>query len=388
MPPPPGPGSPVVPGDLRAVLERHQSAVAGLRAGLADLEVSPSYLMLTGSGVGPVTASRLGSTTVSTEELWATLQAASGALDEVATHIDTNGLRGRHRERAADLLSQRWVGDPGGPHRSIGELVDAARTGYDQLRPLVAEIDQLWLAVLPRLDAAKASLARLEAEVTGLGVPEPLVGRARAVAQDLEQRLVGDPLSVSLSDGDELDAQVAAAARQVSSMLAGRAALDADVGQTEQLLAELRVLRARAAAARTQAETKLVDPGDLVRVPSTEVFDGPGGLAGQLDQILGLGSDTPWNHRRGLLDTWLTTVERLSGQLQRALEANTAPLDRRRELRGRLRAYQAKVSAVGRAEDLDLTALVDQARAELYTAPTDLGRATTIIDELARSLRS
>ncbi|MCP5030610.1 MAG: hypothetical protein GY939_02330, partial [Actinomycetia bacterium] len=95
-----------------------------------------------------------------------------------------------------------------------------------------------------------------------------------------------------------------------------------------------------------------------------------------------------WNQRRGLLDSWLATARRLEDQLESAIEVNAGPLRRRDELRGRVRAYQAKISAVGKAEDLDLTAMVDDVRASLYTAPADLERASTTIEELARKLRS
>jgi phage shock protein A len=379
-PPPP------VAGDPLTVLERFETAVAGLRAGLLDLEASPSFLMLTGDELGPVTAARVGVAADGAEDLWVDLQAADEALAEVRTHVELNGLEGGHRQEVIDRLSERWVSISGST-RSIGELVDGVRQRYDRLRPHVAEIDQLWLAILPRLDAAKATLARLESDEAGLGVPEPLVGRARALAADLEQRLVADPLSVAVADGDRLDAQVAEAAEQVASLLASRESLDEDVAQTGGLLASLRVLRARAEAAASRAEAKVVDPAGLVRVPSDRVLDGPGGLTEQLDHFFSLGDEVSWNQRRGLLDNWLSTARRLEDQLARALEANSAPLTARDELRGRLRAYQAKIAAVGKAEDLELTALVDEARAELYTAPTDLGAASATIEELARSLR-
>ena len=117
------------------------------------------------------------------------------------------------------------------------------------------------------------------------------------------------------------------------------------------------------------------------------MLDGPQGLADRLDDIV-RNAGASWDQRRTLVDGWLSTARKLEAQLQRAEAANRAPLARRDELRGLLRAYQAKISAVGRAEDLELTALADQARVELYTAPTDLPRAAATIEELARRLRS
>jgi hypothetical protein len=388
MPPPP------VAGDPQAALEHYETAVAGLRAGLLDLEASPSFVMLTGDGLGPATAAKVGRAAEGASDLWAVLQAADGALDHIRTLAGTGGLRGAKRAEVVELLSSRWVEVTGsGPawaskQYAIGELVAGVRRIYDDLRPHIAEIDRLWLAILPRLDAAKATLARLRAEVDELGVPEPLIGRAEATVADLEERLVADPLSVSVSDGDELDAEVAAAAKQITTLRTSRDSLDEDVAGTEELLASLRVLRARAEALAERSRARVLDPADLVRVPSVQVLDGPGGLGQQLDEFRAAAQDTSWNQQRGLLDSWLATARRLEEQLVNATSANGEPLRQRDELRGRLRAYQAKISAVGRAEDLDLTALVDEVRSALYTAPADLERASAKIEELVRELRS
>lgn len=364
--------------------------MSGLRAGIVDLEGSPSYLMLTGDGLGPVTAGKVGSAGTGASELWPLLEGAAAAVAHVRERADEGGLRGKSGEEIVRLLSERWVEIPGraGERRSIQELLNDVRRRYDAIRPLVAEVEGLWQAILPRVDAANATLARLRSEVDELGVPEPLISRAEALASDLSSRLVDDPLAVTAADGDQLDEAVAAAATQVTQLMAGHASLDADLAATEEQLARLRLLRNQAAAAGARARAKVQSPQGLVSVPSASVLDGPGGMAERLDRLLGSERPTAWNQQRALLDGWLTTARRLQQQLERALAANRAPIDHRDELRGRLRAYQAKISAVGRAEDLDLTDLVDVIRGELYTAPTDLDRAQATIDELARSLRS
>ncbi len=368
--------------------------MAGLRAGIVDLEASPSYLMLTGGGLGPVTTAKVGQAAGRAEQVWPALEAAAAAVAEVRDLLDEGGLRGDSGRRVRELLTGRWVQVPDrvgmltDERASIGELLDRVRRGYDELRPLVAEIESLWQTVLPRIDAARTTLARLTGEVEGLGVPEPLIARAQALADDLADRLVTDPLAVVAGDGDQLDEAVAEAAKQVSSLLSSHASLDDDLAGTEEQLARLRLLRNRAAAAGDRARAKIADPDGLVQVPSASVLDGTNGLGERLDALFETAPDAAWNQRRSLLDQWLRTATQLERQLQRALDTNQAPLDTRDELRGRLTAYQAKISAVGRAEDLELTDLVDEARQELYTAPTDLNDAATAIDDLAGRLRS
>ncbi|MEM8926411.1 MAG: hypothetical protein AAGD35_23140 [Actinomycetota bacterium] len=383
-PPPPVVGNPVV------VLESHEKALAALRAGLIDLEASPSYLMLTSDELGSSTASKVGAAAEDAAELWPLLEAAGGAVTHIRELVDRSGVQGAEGRQVRRLLSERWITLPvaGSRALSLQELLNDIRRRYDAIQPLVAEVDELWRGILPRIEAAQTTLARLGTEVDRLGIPEPLIGRAKAQADDLGERLIADPLAVVTADGDRLDAMVAEAAGHVSGLLASHASLDDDLARTEEQLAALRLLRARAAAAGDRARFRITGDDSVVRVPAEHVLDGPGGLAEQLDEVLLPDRDLTWTQRRALLDGWRRTADRLHGQLERALAANEAPLQRRDELRGLLRAYQAKVAATGRAEDLALTAVVDTARAELYTAPTDLAQAASAIEELARSLRS
>jgi hypothetical protein len=58
---------------------------------------------------------------------------------------------------------------------------------------------------------------------------------------------------------------------------------------------------------------------------------------------------------------------------------------RRIELRGRLSAYRAKAGRLGHSEDPELTALYEQARDLLWTAPCDLRQATATLAEYQRA---
>lgn len=379
---------PPLAGDPLTILEHHEAALASLRAGLVDLEALPSYLMVTNDELGPDTQAKIGTAADEADRLWPLINAADGALGHIRAYFDQNGAKGKHGAEIRRLLTDPWVTVEGDSRPlTVAQTLQSYRKRYEAIRGVVTQINELWLALLPRIDAARATLNRLDAEIEDLGVPEPLVGRARALATDLEQRLVTDPLGVVEGDGPQLDAQVAAAAEQVASLRAGRDNLDADLGSTEQLLASLRLLRAQAEAAASEARAKVVDPENLVRVPAAAVLDGPNGLAERLDELFTT-KGVSWAQRRALLDSWLGTARKLERQLRKAEAANRGPLARRDALRGRLRAYQAKMAAVGKAEDMELTEIVDGARSELFTAPTDLAAAAAAIDELARRLRT
>jgi len=379
--------------DVVGALEHYESALATLRTALAEVEASPSYLLLTDADLEGETARRYGHAARDAKELWPLIDAASDQLGAARAHLDAKGASGANGTELRRLLEERWYSVTDLPGRSprpfsVPELLAEIRRRYEAVRIGVTEIDKLWVSVLPRVEAARATLDRLEAEADALDVREPLIGRARALADDLAERLVSDPASVNPQDGANLDIQVADAAKQMAQLRTGHDNLDDDLNATEELLASLRVLRARGEAARVEALTKVVDPEGLVRVPDPGLLDGPDGLAARLDRLFENAATGAWTQKRTLLDSWLTSATKLERQLIRANEANRAPIEARNELRGRLRAYAAKMAATGRAEDLDLAELVDRASGLLYNAPTDLRAAEAAIADLAARLRA
>ena len=385
QPPPPLGSDPV------SQLVHYETSIAGLRAGLVDLESTPSYLMLSGSGLAGATKQKLGNAALQAEALWPLLLAIGQRLDEARSLVEANtGFLNRSTKDLGELLAQ-----PLGPIAAAGfegrtttlaTAVNEVRTRYSAVREGASEVEALWLSVLPRVDSARATLNDLAKDANELGIVEPLIGRATALAEDLSSRLVTDPLSVHPKDGQNLDSRVDEAVRQIARLQAGREDLAEDLVEAKQLLSHMRSLRSQAGANRAESETKVLNPVGLVQIPSEVIFDHPeNGLGSQLRRVT---ASSDWTSQRTLLDLWLTSARRLDEQLKDAESKNAAPLDERKSLRGRLSAYQAKMAAVGMAEDMELTGLVDAATDELFTVPTDLTRASTLIAELAERLRT
>lgn len=383
-------------------LERLEAALAGLRTGVAELEQSPSYLMLRDAGPTTATAAQFATAVQQAEELWPLIVAIEERLDRAREFADEKGLtttstNRRQLDELGRLLSQPVVptlAQGSGAPPSLDGALGLLHQRYNAVHAGVSRIDDAWLNVLPRVEAARETVARLEGEADALGVTEPLIGRARAQADDLAERLLSDPISVQPGDGPALDKLVADAARQMAQLRTEHDNLDGDLAQTEELLASLRVLRTRAAAAAVETTQKIVNPTNMVAVPDAAILDGSGGLAQQLDELFELasgqtqGSGSAWTRQRSLLDRWLMTAKRLQDQLVEAEIRNRADLRRREELRGRLQAFQAKMAATGHAEAQEPMALADVAWTELYTAPTDLDNAERAIAELATALRT
>lgn len=382
-----------------AGLERLTTTVNGLRAGIVELEQSPSYMMLRDARPGTATAAEYATATRQAGDFWPLLEALTDRIETIRHIVARDGLTvadDRNARKIDDV--NRMLSEPltvvlgDGSH----SLPAAAALGllhqrYDAVHHGVGRIDRIWLDVLPRVEAARETVERLAAEADTLGVVEPLIGRALARADDLAERLLIDPISVGDSEGPDLDLAVADAARQMAGLRTGHDKLGDDLARTEEVLAALRVLRSRAAAAATEARQKIVAPDGLVTVPARTIIDGPGGLADRLDDLLELTGEhagsTNWTRQRTVLDQWLTMAERLERQLTEAERRNRQDLDRRDELRGRLGAFSAKMAATGHAESPTAMELAEAAWTELYTAPSDLDAAETAIAKLADELR-
>lgn len=374
---------------------------------LYDLDEHPTYRLLAAGEMSGKTGAEANATMAAAPQLWGWLGLLRDHLDQIdRLHNDRGMFGAKTNEEIGLLLTQpsiavqraaipsivptdvmgSFVPAPGTSDTvmaSVDVLISVFRRVYEPLRDVVARVDAVWRDLMPRIDAATSSLGRAEAlsERLGLNLPEVRLARQRLDA--VRSSVADDPLSLSVNVGPDLDELVAKAVHAAGSIEQAHGNLDTDLASTDVLIANLRVVRARAAAAYSEAEAKVVPVAPLIRVPSPAVIDGPGGLAHRAAQIIGAGSD--WQEQRGELDRWSYAARRLLEQLERALEVNTAPIGERDELRGLLRAYRAKAS-MSPGLPAEVIELGQDAHDELYTRPSDIGRAKRLIDEFASGL--
>lgn len=380
------------------LLERYEAARSRIAANLLELHDHPTYGLITDQALTGTSARRLADVGAAAPTLWSGLDALSDVLDEARAVRDNGRLGAERRARLTELLTgpsvlldveevalaDRGLLEPGRTEQrvTIETLLGRLRDSYEPLRDGIADIDAVWREVLPRLDAADTTLAELRQQLALLGTVEPAVDRLDRRVRDTRSMVMDDPLGLSPDAADDLDRAVADAARAVGQLRRGHDALDADLARTEVLVAEARSLLARAGTALAEAQAKVRDPGGLAAVPSTAVVEVLAERAAALRAERG-----PWLATRDRLDAWLNTAERLVEQLTVAVRRNRQPLDRRDQLRGLLSAYRAKAAAVGRIEDGEVADLIDEAHNELFTAPTDLGRASALVRDIGERVQ-
>jgi hypothetical protein len=104
-----------------------------------------------------------------------------------------------------------------------------------------------------------------------------------------------------------------------------------------------------------------------------------GTLERELEAIKLAAAGGAWRSARTDLARWHDDAQARLDQAEATLAALRAPVQARDQFRALLDAYAVKARRLGRVEDPALAATFDQARAELYTAPTDLARAAELI---------
>lgn len=385
--------------EIDDLLQRYTAAERRIAANLLDLHDHPTYALITDGAMTGTTARRLGEVAAEAPTLWTGLDALGEVLKKAHLIRGDGRMNLERRTRLAELLTGASVlvavvetpladrdlleADQAERRITIEALLDELRDVYEPLRDGIAEIDAVWRDLLPRLDAADTTRAELVAEVATLGVTEPTVGILERRIVAVREMVMDDPLGLDPEAGVELDRTVNEAALAVGQLRQAHDDLDDDLARTEVLVAEARVLRTRGGVARAEALAKVAVPGDIRAVPSAAIIDGLARKGAELRA-----ADGSWEQVRSRLDRWLSVMERLVAQLRDVANANTEPLRRRDQLRGLLSAYRAKAAAVGLIERVGLADLVDEAHAELYTAPTDLDRADRLVRQLGDLIRS
>jgi hypothetical protein len=384
--------------DAERRLRELRAARDAVTTNLLDLEADGSYALLkAGNGLSGTTAERARPALARVEELWRGLQLLDDLIDRVDAFRGTGRLDDRKaRELLALLdgpsitlppesvpLSERSLTGASSVGRATTAqaLLTGMEEAFTELRDVVAAVDQAWRDLLPRVDRATAEAERLAAELPG----HRGVAAVRSTLTTVAAELSDDPLGVA-GQVEVAEASLAAieqAAREVRQ-------------RREQLAADL-------AVARRDLDTLVatIDAGRTAFDESRHAVADPTGLYDPLDPTVLVGERglDPWLtrldalHREGQVDKalrgltrWRAVADDTAATARQVAEANARPARRRRELRGLLRAAQAKAGAEGRAEDPGLAEVGRRAHAAI-DVPCRLADAEQLVRQYLAELR-
>jgi hypothetical protein len=279
------------------------------------------------------------------------------------------------------------------------ELVADIHVIYGPIHEVVTATNEVWTAMVPRIDACDDLLRQAQTLTATLGLAarqDPVAGLLNELADRLHtvRRIaLTDPLQFWVDGAvvvDDVD-QLISACDQVRADLHALTELrqhgPGRLDRVNTTVSELRRLhedtaeeRRRVNAKVLAASGKAVSVKESVKESAREGKVLPTELLGlRLTEALELYRCGHWQR----LATELPALERaVAAALQRAqaelIEAG-GPLRERAELRGRLDAYRAKAAGLGRIEDLALEQRYQRARTLLWCAPCDLAAAAIAV---------
>jgi hypothetical protein len=394
-----------------------------------DLDAHTVFRLLDGSALHGETARRWADAERRAALLWALLDAYRGVLDRAER------IAGSHRRLGAAELAEltglltgpavrlapevrpverRSLLAAPGERFTLDGAVAAMDAAFREVTALIADVDAVWSAALPRLDAAAAAASAARGLLRGLDDRDPELDACEREIERLREELRGDPLGSGRGRAEALE-RAAATAGRLRERAERAAALRREYGAHREALELLvgRVAEAEEEARRTRdlVLVKIASPA-LPALPRRApllrerlaALDGPDGRPAGLaaGDTAGPGGDGPGDAAGGdgpgdaAGGRWLERAELLAGlgrdaeqavrQAERATAALRELLARRDELRGRLEAFRAKAVRLGRAEDAALDRLHRHARDLLWTAPCDLRRATVAVAGYRRAI--
>lgn len=361
---------------------------------LLDLESHTTFQVLKDATLSGATQRRWARAKAALSRLWVLHDAYLAVLRDAER---TRALRGRPgADRLAELtalltgpsvvlqaavrpVEQRSLLPESDARLTLDEAVLRMDAAFREVTGALSEVDAVWSALLPRLDAADALLRTVTGLRDRLGEPIDLTSPADEL-RELRAAVVADPLGAAGADGalervirvlDDCRADLERALR----------ARDEYGRRREDLLAALDRVRA------AESEGRLAHGAVVVKIslpPSAAPRSAAGELAGMLD-ALDVAADG-WLSRAVRLSALEDATREAENRARTTARALYGLVRRRDELRGRLGACQAMAVRKGMAEDPVAAGLYERARLLLWSAPCDLTRAAEAVELYQRAV--
>jgi len=347
----------------RDELERSLDA---LGAELFTLEQDPTLTALASLRLRGESARRWAEAQDVITRLWLSYAQVRERLTEAAAVRD--------RDEAKALVTDARLSTPLAPEGArVADLLDLMTRAHGQAALVVSTIALTWDLCLPRLRMAEAEIDTLTSEANRLGLAGVVSSALSAELAELNERVVGDPLSVTVDKIEILERQVEDRRDDLAAIAELQARWSDELARARETLVRVHGIGLEATRAGHEARAKVFN----ARVIEAH---GEDGLGDGLRVIEDFARSQRWIETHRALVAWHAAADDLERRHRTTLAENLAPLHRRRELLGRLSAYRDKTAALSLAEDSRLELMFRDAQAELTHRPTHLCRADALIE--------
>ncbi|MEV0345228.1 hypothetical protein AB0H88_05655 [Nonomuraea sp. NPDC050680] len=361
---------------------------------LLDLEAHTTYQLLKGASLSGPTQTRWAAAQGALAALWALYDTYRGVLhaaeqvkgargrlgaEQLATLTELLSGRSVVLKAAAKPVEERSLLPQADERLTLDETVARMDAAFQQATDVLTEIDTIWSAALPRLDAADAELRAVGDLRRQLGETLDLT-RTETDLKRMRAAVLEDPLGSAPPD-HELE--------RVTRLLASTRAdleralrVSQEYGRRrEELVAALDRVRAAESEARVAHGRVVVK---IALPPQAQPRSKVDALADELDALDA--APGTWLDRAGRLTALEQGAQQAAQQAQATAKALLGLIGRRDELRGLLGACQAMTVRKGLAEDPAITELYERARLLLWSAPCDLTKAAQAVDLYQRAI--
>jgi hypothetical protein len=389
-------------GPIDDTLKELEAGLSSMSANLVELEAAAATHLAGTASLSGATGARAGEALAIVGWLWSQYLCVQQVVQEA------RGLRSarRHPDRPqVDQVEQLLMGrsvpvtptpsavggqlglpttadpmSPGDLCRTMERALEAARTD-------ITTIEAAWTEGLARLEGLTTSWQSLTAAAAGLDYEDdPDLISAGELVRAVALAMSSDPLSQTEAL-DEAHARLDRVRSRLTVLAGRRDGLPARLDGAQRLMEAITELAAEGRAAGDRAREKIADPRGLESPLSAATLDDERrGLRPWLRRLSAAAAKGGWREADAGLDEWERSAGEARLAAQRVVDANSAPLNVRAELRGRLDGLSAKAARLGLAEDPVVGAVRAQARAVLYSAPCDLHRADALVNSLAVTL--
>jgi chromosome segregation ATPase len=261
----------------------------------------------------------------------------------------------------------------------LGEIYDLLDMQVGQAAAILTEATRKLRDTQDLLAATQDEMKRGRQDLSRAGIADPQIDGLQNQLNACCARLAQDPLSEPLRT--EVQSRIA----NFKTVIEARVEAVNRVGQLQnaatRLSADLQEKHRQAQQSFADRLARVqVHSGAYPPLPEATIND----LAGRLAGLLAPSED--YQGVTSQLTDWLADANSAIQKSEESRQKNKDYLDLRLELRGLLTALAAKAVALNKAEDRQISALLDQAHTKLYQRPTPIELARELLSQVERAL--
>ena len=265
---------------------------------------------------------------------------------------------------------------------------------FQSAAAVIFQVDAAWNKLEPQLLLLYDQTRPIETQIYQLAqqypgpLPEGLQKQLEQVRSQIKSAQIEidrDPIAAAETSLVDVEAPLNAIVLTITELAQTREQVAQSLDAAQRSFQRLETLNTESIAKFTELREKVLNPSGLKAPLTQDHLSGLHQWLNKLQTTAHLGNVIPVKVG---LTKWQAQLDHAIAYEQSALASNNAPLQHRSELRGRLLVLKAKAKALGFAEEPPLADLEQQVQQMLYSRPSDLGRASTVLQAYEQALNS